>query len=120
MPLITQEIKMKVVGPYSVARKAGNLLYISGQIAEEGDIETQTRQILFQLEEVLKEHKLTAKDVVKTEIFLTNMNDFTLVNSLYAEFFSSDPKPARQCVEVSRLPKDVLIEISAIACFPEE
>lgn len=109
------------VGPYSQAVKAGNTLYCSGQIpsnpstgAIHDGIEAQTRQVLENLKAVLKAGGADFASVVKTTVFLRDMNDFPAMNAIYAEAFTEAP-PARSTVQVSRLPKDVLIEIEAIA-----
>ena len=109
------------IGPYSQAIKVGNLLYTSGQIPIDpatgnivsGDIKEQTRQALSNIKAILEEAGLTMNNVVKTTVFLTNMEDFTEMNSIYAEFFSK-PFPARSAVAVRTLPKGVLVEIEAI------
>ncbi len=109
------------IGPYSQAVDIGDLIFTSGQIAlnpegklVEGDVEVQTRQVLTNLSEVLKEAGSSLANVVKTTIFLSNMDDFAKVNKIYAEFFSSH-KPARSTVAVKTLPLNVAIEIEAIA-----
>ena len=110
------------IGPYSQAVKIGEMVFVSGQIPIdplsgnliEGDIKTQTRQVLKNVTAVLSAAGTSLDRVVKTTVFITNMNDFSLMNEVYAEFFTSMP-PARACVEVSRLPKDVLVEVEAIA-----
>lgn len=110
------------IGPYSQAIKTGNLLFISGQIpfvpetgaVIEGGTDAQTRQVLANLNGILSAEGLTAEHVVKVTIFLKDMNDFGVVNEIYGQMFASNP-PARECVEVARLPKDVRVEISAIA-----
>ncbi len=109
------------IGPYSQAIKAGNLLFCSGQIpvnpatgeVPEG-IEAQTRQSLENVKAVLAAAGLTMADVLKTTVFLKDMNDFAAMNGVYATFFPENP-PARSAVEVARLPKDALVEIEAIA-----
>ena len=109
------------IGPYSQAEKTGNLLFTSGQIAIDPasgsvtaqGIEEQTHQICRNLGAVLKEAGLTFDNVVKTTCFLDNMDDFAKFNEIYGEYFTS--KPARSCVEVSKLPKGVLAEIEVIA-----
>lgn len=115
----------KAVGPYSQAVRAGDLLFCSGQIPIDpvtgnlnlfdGNVEEQTRLVLKNLEAVLAAEKLTFNNVVKTTIYLSDMNDFVKVNEVYASFFSGDYKPARATVQVARLPKDVSVEIDAIA-----
>jgi len=109
------------IGPYSQAIQVGNFLFTSGQIAlkpegtfVEGGIEAQTKQVLENLDAVLKAGGATAEQVVKTTIFLANMDDFAAVNALYGTFFG-DHKPARSTVAVKTLPKNALVEIEAIA-----
>jgi 2-iminobutanoate/2-iminopropanoate deaminase len=110
------------IGPYSQAILAGNMLFVSGQIAIQkssgnlitGNIEDETTQVMINLSEVLKAAGLTFKHVVKCSIFLKNMEDFPKVNEIYGQYFTENP-PARETVEVSRLPKDVNVEISCIA-----
>lgn len=109
------------IGPYSQAVKCGDLLFTSGQIpinpasgnVEAEGIEAQTRQICENLKAVLNEAGCTFDNVVKTTCFLDNMEDFAAFNSVYGEYFTS--KPARSCVEVSKLPKGVLAEVEVIA-----
>lgn len=121
MKIINTNNAPSAIGPYSQGIKANGFLFISGQIPlkangelETGDIKAQTLQVLTNLEAILKEADLEFKDAVKTTIFLADMNDFAIVNEIYATKFS-DHKPARSCVEISRLPKDVKIEIELIA-----
>ena len=110
------------IGPYSPALKVGNLIFVSGQIPInpntgemiEGDIEAKTRRVLENLKAVLEPYSIALENVVKTTIFLKDMNNFVRVNKIYGEYFK-DRFPARSCVEVSRLPKDAEIEIEAIA-----
>lgn len=111
------------IGPYSqaVAADCGKMVFTSGQIPidpvtgliVEGGIEAQTVQVLENLLRVLEAAGVGLSGVVKTTIFLQSMNDFALVNTVYAHYFSA-PYPARSCVEVARLPKDVLVEIEAV------
>ena len=109
------------VGPYSQAIKHGNLLFISGQIPldpktgnlVEGDIEVQTRMVLENIKAILEAGGMTAHNVLKCTCFLKSMEDFEKFNSVYKTYFEESP-PARECVEVSRLPKDVSVEVSAI------
>ena len=112
------------VGPYNQAIKAGDFIYCSGQIAINpennqidclGDIKGETIQVLKNLQAVLMAGGVTLDNVIKTTIFLTDLNHFQTVNKIYSEFFKSDPSPARACVEVSSLPKGVLIEIDCVA-----
>jgi 2-iminobutanoate/2-iminopropanoate deaminase len=111
------------IGPYSQAIDTGSLLFCSGQIpldpasgsiVGEGEVEAQTRQVMKNISEVLKQAGVGFSQVVKTTIFLKNMSDFPKVNAIYAEFFQA-PFPARSTVEVARLPKDVLVEIEVTA-----
>lgn len=110
------------IGPYSQAIKAGNLLFISGQVPfvpatgeiVEGDVKAQTAQSLKNLQAILKEAGADFSNVVKTTVFIKDMNEFAQVNEVYAEYFGEN-KPARACVEVARLPKDVKVEIELIA-----
>jgi len=110
------------IGPYSQAVKCGNLLITSGQIplepssgeVVEGGIQVQTKQVLENLTAVLAEAGATLDNVIKTTCFLDDMNDFAEFNTVYQKFFTADA-PARSCVAVDRLPKDVLVEIEAIA-----
>ncbi len=109
------------IGPYSQGMCAGNLVITSGQIPvnpqtgliPEG-IEAQTRQAMENVLAVLAEAGATAENIIKTTVFLNNMDDFAAMNGVYASFFAADP-PARSAVEVARLPKDCPIEIEAIA-----
>lgn len=106
------------VGPYSQAMIAGDFMYVSGQLPMdpavgkivEGGIEEQTRQCLTNAMAILKEAGVDYKNVVKTTVFLKDMNEFAAMNGVYAEFFT-DHKPARAAVEVARLPLDVKVEI---------
>ena len=109
------------IGPYSQAIMAGGFLYTSGQLGidpETGalppDITGQTKQSLKNIQAILEEAGLETNDVVKTVIYLKDLSDFSIVNEIYAAFFGSH-KPARSCVEVSRLPKDGLVEIEVVA-----
>lgn len=109
------------IGPYSQAIKANGFLFVSGQIPltpngelAGDDIKTQTKQVLKNLKAILKEADLSLKDAVKTTIFLKNMDDFSVVNEIYAQAFK-EHKPARSTIEISKLPKDVLVEIELIA-----
>lgn len=110
------------IGPYSQAVLAGNMLFVSGQIAldaESGnlitdDVEKETRKVLANIEAVLKQANAQWSNVIKSSIFLKDMNDFAIVNRIYGEVFTGN-YPARETVQVSRLPKDVNVEISVIA-----
>ncbi|MBI5192577.1 MAG: RidA family protein [Nitrospirae bacterium] len=110
------------IGPYSQGIKAGGFIFVSGQIPIDpetgniiqGDIEEQTEQVLKNLKEILAESGLTLSDVVKTTLYLKDLSNFERVNNVYKRYFIETP-PARSTVEVARLPKDVQIEIDAIA-----
>jgi 2-iminobutanoate/2-iminopropanoate deaminase len=110
------------IGPYSQAVQAGNLLFLSGQIAFQketgnlltGNITEETNQVMKNLEAILKAAGLNFFHVVKSTIFLKDMSNFPIVNEAYGKYFPVQP-PARETVEVSRLPKDVNVEISCIA-----
>lgn len=112
------------IGPYSQAVRAGDLLFCAGQVAIDpgtnewlgGTIEEQSEQVLKNLGGVLEGAGLSYSDVVKTTVFLSDFNDFVSFNRVYATYFPTLP-PARSTVEVSRLPKDALVEIEAIAHF---
>ncbi|MGA8855042.1 MAG: RidA family protein [Christiangramia sp.] len=111
------------IGPYNQAIFAGNTLYISGQIAldpDSGDLKTddlekETLQVLENLKAILTEAGLGLEDVVKTSIFISDMNNFGKINEVYSRYFDSENAPARETVEVANLPKFVNVEISAIA-----
>ena len=110
------------IGPYSQAIKAGGFLFISGQIpvdpatgnVVEGGIEAQTTQVLENLTAILADQGLALDNVVKTTVFLTDLNDFLVMNGIYGNYFKGET-PARATVQVSRLPKEVIVEIDAIA-----
>ena len=110
------------IGPYSQAKLANGILYISGQIPvdpatgnlQEG-IENETHQVMKNLEAILTEAGMTFKNVVKATIFLKDMGDFAVMNDIYASYFDADSYPARETVQVSCLPKNVDVEISMIA-----
>lgn len=110
------------IGPYSQGVQAGNMIFVSGQLPidpETGefagsDVASQTKMSLNNVKAILNEAGYDMADVVKTTVFLKDMNDFADMNSVYATFFS-EPFPGRAAVEVARLPKDALVEISAIA-----
>ena len=109
------------IGPYSQAIAVGDMIYTSGMIPiipetgelETGDVKAQAKQAIGNLIALLNEAGSDAEHVVKTTVFIKDMNDFAKVNEIYSHFFTGDC-PARSCVEVARLPKDVLIEIEAI------
>ena len=113
----------KPIGPYNQAVISGNLMFMSGQIAFDPstgelvteEIQAETKQVMENLKSILDEAGLSFKDVIKTSIFLSDMNNFQQVNEIYGSYFSDEDAPARETVEVSRLPKDVNVEISMIA-----
>jgi 2-iminobutanoate/2-iminopropanoate deaminase len=110
------------IGPYSQAIQTGNMLFVSGQIAIQqstgklltGSIEEEAHQVMKNIGEVLTAAQFSYSHIVKSSIFLKSMDNFPKVNGVYGTYFTSDP-PARETVEVSRLPKDVNVEISCIA-----
>lgn len=109
------------IGPYSQGITVNNLFYSSGQIPLtadgnliDGDVKAQTQQVFQNLKAVLQAANASLDTVVKATVFIKNMNDFAAINEVYGEYFV-DHKPARSCVEVARLPKDVLVEIEVIA-----
>ncbi|MBK7598852.1 MAG: RidA family protein [Acidobacteria bacterium] len=122
METIQTDLAPKAIGPYSQAIKAGGLVFTSGQIpldpstmqVVEGDIQKQTELVLNNLKAVLEAAGTSIDRVVKTTVFLADMNDFAAMNEVYASFFSSN-KPARSTVQAARLPRDVSVEIEAIA-----
>ena len=110
------------IGPYSQGIKANGFLFVSGQLPVvpasgqfvEGGVSAQTRQSLENVKSILAAANCTLDDVVKTTVFIKDMNDFATVNAAYAEYFTREC-PARACIEVARLPKDALVEIEVIA-----
>ena len=112
----------KAIGPYCTATVSGGTAYLSGMLGidpatgklAEGGVEAQARQSMQNICTVLEELGLSAKAVLKTTVFLSDLNDFGKVNAIYADFFGPD-YPSRSCVEVARLPMDALVEIEAIA-----
>lgn len=110
------------IGPYSQGIKAGGFLFVSGQMpvdpisnaVVEGGIEAQTKQVLENIKAILASEGLTVDSVVKTTVFLKDLNDFQIVNGIYGQYFK-EQAPARACVQVVKLPKDVMVEIEAIA-----
>jgi len=120
--VIQTEKGPKAIGPYSQAIEAGDLLFLSGQIPIDpktgelimGDIRKQTQQVLENIKGILESQRRGMEDVVKVTIFLKDMGNFSQVNEVYATYFPSSP-PARSTVEVAKLPRDVDIEIEAIA-----
>ena len=125
--VVTDKVPL-ATGPFSQGVRAGSFLYISGHTAYDpvteklvGDtIDVQTKQVLYYLEEILKSQGLTFENVVKVQVFLKNMDDYEVMNKLYAEKFSNPVRPARETIQVSKLPLDALVEITCIAYFPEK
>ena len=111
------------IGPYNQAVLSGNMLFVSGQIAidpETGELETsdlkkETTLVMENLKAILEEAGLSFENVIKTSIFISDMNNFAQINEIYAGYFDAETAPARETVEVANLPKFVNVEISAIA-----
>ncbi|MBP6102720.1 MAG: RidA family protein [Leptotrichiaceae bacterium] len=124
--IIMTENAPKALGPYSQAIMVGNTLYVSGQIPfvpetmtlVSEDIQAQTRQSIENIKAIVNEAGGELSDIVKVNVFVKNIEDFDKINEVYAEYFS-EAKPARALVEVARLPRDVKIEIEAIAVFSQ-
>jgi 2-iminobutanoate/2-iminopropanoate deaminase len=120
--IIATEAAPQAIGPYSQAIQAGNFVFTSGQIPidpktgvfVEGGIAEQTEQVLRNLAEVLRAAGTSLEAVVKTTVFLADMNDFAAMNEVYGRYFSNEP-PARSTVQAARLPRDARVEIDAIA-----
>jgi len=114
----------KAIGPYSSALRAGQLLFISGQVPAdpatgalvEGDIEVQTRRVLENIKALLMEARLTLNHIVRTTVFLADMDDFAAMNAAYRSYFT-EPFPARSTVQAARLPRNARLEIDAIASY---
>ncbi len=132
MPCKEKEVVMsdqapKAIGPYSPGIKAGNFVFVSGQLGfnpatgniVEGGIEAETRQALTNVGKLLEAAGAGLKDVVKTTVFLRDINDFTRMNTVYAEFFKEKP-PARSAFQVGALPRAAAVEVEAIALLPEQ
>ncbi len=127
--IITTDQAPAPVGPYNQAVAAsGKLLFVSGQISIDpstnqlvhtGDVAKQTEQVMANLAAILTTAGASWLDVVKTGVFLKDMNDFVTMNGVYGQYFDEATAPARACVEVARLPKDVLVEIDCIAVLPQ-
>ena len=119
---ISSEKAPKAIGPYSMAIQAGPFIFSSGQLGidplsggfVEGGVEAETRQALINLQNVLAAADLSLDDVVKTTVFMQDLNDFGAINTVYGEFFTNNP-PARSAVQVAALPKGGTVEIEAIA-----
>ncbi|GMB00773.1 RidA family protein [Pelosinus sp. IPA-1] len=122
--VVNTDFAPQAIGPYSQAIKANGFLFVSGQIPLDpmtgqivyGGIESQTYQVLNNLKAILEKEGLGFDNVVKTGVFLKDMEDFAAMNKIYAEYFKSEP-PARACVQVARLPRDVSVEIELIAVY---
>lgn len=122
--IITTKNAPAPIGPYNQAVLVGNMLYTSGQIAinpENGElitntIEAETKQVMENLKAVLKAADMSFDNVIKTTIFISDMNNFAAINSIYGRYFDDTSAPARETVEVANLPKFVNVEISVIAC----
>ena len=119
--VVHTQMAPQAIGPYSQAIVANGMLFVSGQIpvnpvdgSIDPDVKKQTEQSLANVKAILAAEGKTVADVVKTTVFIKNMNDFAAVNEVYGSVFNVNP-PARSCVEVARLPKDVLVEIEVIA-----
>lgn len=120
--IISTSAAPAAIGPYSQGAGSGGVVITSGQLPvapatgafAEGGIAEQTRQSLLNIQAVLAKAGLTMENIIKTTVFLKNMDDFAAMNEAYAAFFPADP-PARSAVEVARLPKDAMVEIEAIA-----
>lgn len=123
---ITTDQAPQAIGPYCQAIKAGDYLFISGQLAIDPttgtlighNAEEQTRQVLQNIKAILFAADATFEHVVKAEVYLKNLDDFQAMNKVYAEAFSHAVKPARQAMQVAKLPRDALVEISCIAYIP--
>ncbi len=123
--IITTKNAPAPIGPYNQAILSGKMLFISGQVAynvntqtfETKNIIDETNLVMQNLKAILTKAGLTFEAVIKTSIFIKNMDDFSKINEVYASYFNADTAPARETVEVARLPKDVNIEISMIAAF---
>lgn len=123
---ISTEHAPKAIGPYSQAVQAGQYLFVSGQIAIDPaagkitaqTIEEQTKQVLKNMQAILAVQGLTFENVVKTEVYLKDLKDFSAMNTIYGEHFTYPIKPARATIQVSKLPMDALVEISCVAYIP--
>lgn len=120
--IVKTESAPGAIGPYSQAVKTDSMVYVSGQLAFDpqtgslvtDDIKSETRQAIKNLKAVLEAAGSSLEKVVKTTLFIKNMDDFPLINEVYADFFTQNP-PARACVEVARLPRDANVEVEAIS-----
>ena len=122
--VISADQAPQAIGPYSQAIKANGFLFASGQIPLDpitgqivyGGIESQTHQVMRNLKAILEKEHLSFANVVKTTVFLQDMDDFAAMNKVYAEYFTVEP-PARACVQVAKLPRDVSVEIELVAVY---
>lgn len=122
--VVSSDRAPQAIGPYSQAIKANGFLFASGQIPLDpitgqivyGGIENQTHQVFANLRAILEQENLTFANVVKTTVFLKDMDDFTMMNKVYSQYFTDEP-PARACVQVAKLPRDVTVEIELIAAY---
>jgi 2-iminobutanoate/2-iminopropanoate deaminase len=122
--VVSSDRAPQAIGPYSQAIKANGFLFASGQIPLDpitgqivyGGIENQTHQVFANLRAILEKENLTFANVVKTTVFLKDMDDFTVMNKVYSQYFTDEP-PARACVQVAKLPRDVSVEIELIAAY---
>ena len=112
------------IGPYNQGVESHNIIYVSGQVAIDpttgemvggDDVQAQTKQVMANIKPVLNKGGLTFNNVLKSSIFLKDLNDFDKVNEVYGNYFVSETAPARECVQVVRMPKDALVEISVVA-----
>ena len=121
--IITTDKAPAPIGPYNQAVLSGNTLYTSGQIAinpktgklEIGDVKAETRLVMENLKAVLEAAEMTFENVIKSSIFISDMNNFGLINEIYGQYFNNETAPVRETVEVANLPKFVNVEISMIA-----
>nr|WP_330219203.1 RidA family protein [Moorella mulderi] len=124
---ITTGAAPAAIGPYSQAIKAGNIIFTSGQIPIDpatgqvvaGGVARQTEQVMANLQAILAAAGAGLENVVKTTLYIKDMNDFDAINEVYSRYFTKEP-PARSCVEVARLPKNVLVEIEAMAVVEDK
>jgi len=120
---VNSKLAPKAIGPYSQGVMAGDYFYVFGQIpvdpitnqVVEADIDLQTKQVLENIGAILNEAGLGYDDVVKCDVYMTDLMNFSKMNDVYATFFTEQPLPARVAVQVARLPKNVMIEISVVA-----
>ena len=120
MKQISTDKAPAAIGPYSQAIKSGNMLFCSGQIPVDPEtgiipdgVKAQAEQVLTNVKNLIAAAGSSIENVIKTTVFIKDMNDFAVINEIYAKYFT-EPFPARSCVEVARLPKDVLLEVEAI------